>query len=439
MEQAAQPAAAPLRPPGPDSAFILANLASLQKDWLGFLTRCVREYGDIVHLHLATVEIYLLNRPEYMEYVLVTNHHNFIKDMALRTHEATYGNGLLTSEGNFWLRQRRLIQPAFHRARIEGYSKIMVAYAEQMLASWKDQEIRDIHQDMVHLSLEIVTKTLFGADASDEVAAHGFQGHAPRSGRGTLFGIELTGEGAIQQLDAIIYGLINKRRQNPRDTSDLLSMLIESTYEDGSRMSDKQIRDELITILLAGYETTALSLSWAWYLLAQHPAVEEHLLAELHGVLGGRLPTIDDLPALCYTDMIVKETLRLYPPIWGFGREALLDCRIGEYLIPQGATVFLSEYLLHRHPRYFKDPDSFTPDRWDSARAGDVPKYAYLPFSTGPRLCIGYSFATTAAVLLLATIAQQFQLRLLPGQIVTPHPALTLQPKEGIYVVLRQR
>lgn len=432
-------------PPGPDSTFVLANLAMLQKDWLGFLARCTREYGDMVHLRLATMEIYLLNRPEYLEYVLVTNHHNFIKDFALRTHQAIYGNGLLTSEGNFWLRQRRLAQPAFHRARIAEYSKIMVTYAERLLATWQDQDTRDVHQEMVHLSLEIVSKTLFGADATDEAASYtssvptATSGQAATSGHGKLFGIDLVGDEWIHQLDTIIYGLIDKRRKGGQDTGDLLSLLLSSEYEDGSHMSDKQLRDELVTILLAGYDTTALSLSWTWYLLAEHPEIEAKLLAELQTVLGGRVPTIDDLPALRYTDMIVKEVLRLYPPIWGFGREALQDCQIGEYVIPRGATVFLSQWLIHRDARYFDDPEAFKPERWENDLAKSLPKCAYIPFSSGPRLCIGSAFASTAAVLILATIAQKFRLTLVPGQEITPLPALTLQPKNGINMVLHRR
>lgn len=441
-----------LCPPGPKGHFLIGNLPEFAGDLLGFFTKCAREYGDMVSLRLANMPAYLLNHPDYIEYVLVTNNRNFKKHTFFWRHvRAVFGNGLLTSEGDLWLRERRLVQPAFHQERIAAYAEVMVAYTERMLDTWQDGETHDVHQDMMRLTSQIAAKTFFGADVASEVeevsAALGVATEEISVRVRRPFRIpdsiptpgNLRYRRAVQSLDALVYTIIRLRRASTQDSGDLLSMLLRAQDEDGSRMNDQQLRDEIITLFLAGHETTALVLSWTWYLLSQHPAAEATLLVELQAVLGGRAPTIDDLRRLSYTKMVVMESMRLYPPVYAFGREALQDCEIGGYQVPAGTTLFMSQWVMHRDPRYFDHPEEFNPDRWSHDLANRLPKYAYFPFGGGPRLCIGNAFAMTEAVLLLATIAQKFHLALAPGHPITLHPSVTLRPRHGIRMVLTKR
>jgi cytochrome P450 len=439
------------RPPGPKGTFLLGNLSGFNRDPLGFLTRCARAYGDVVYLRTFNLPVYLVSHPDQIEEVLVTQNRNFIKDKGLRLRPGRrlFGNGLLTSEGEFWIRQRRLAQPAFHRERIAAYGEVMVAYTERMLDEWRAGEARDFHQDMMRLTLEIVAKTLFDAEAADEADEVSQALEAVQeqfSAQGSLSQLlgnflptpsYLRFQKAVKRLDEIIYRIIEQHRG--QQTGDLLSLLLEAQDEDGSQMTDRQLRDEAITLFLAGHETTALALSWTCYLLGQHPAAEEQLVAELEEVLGDRAPGVADLPRLRYTEMIVKEARRLYPPAWGIGREALESCAIGGYRVPAGAQVMMCQWIVHRDPRYFDEPEAFRPERWADDLAKRLPKYAYFPFGGGPRLCIGNSLATMEATLILATIAQQFQLTLLPEHPVTLLPSITLRPKEGVKVRLAER
>lgn len=400
-------------PPGPDSAYLIKNMERVRRDWLGFLTWCAREYGDVASISIGTMRTYLLSHPEHIETVLIKHNRDFIKDLALRSSRHIFGNGLLTSEGSTWLSQRRLMQPWFHRERIATYGEIMVSAAEQMMRSWQPGTSRNIHEDMIRLTLEIVAKTLFGVERADEID--------------------------LERLDEFTYALIAQRRTTDPLPDDLLSMLLTAEDEHGQRLTDQQVRDEVVTLFLAGHETTASSLSWIWYLLAQHPEVEAELLAELDVVLGGRPPTIADLPRLRYTDMVVKEALRLYPSIWGFGREALCDTAIGGFFVPAGTTLMMSEWVVHRDPRFFAQPETFDPARWTEEFNKTLPKFAYFPFGGGPRLCIGNTFATTQAVMLLASIVPQFRFTCAPGYVVQPWPALTLLPKDGVHVLVERR
>ena len=244
---------------------------------------------------------------------------------------------------------------------------------------------------------------------------------------------------AVRRLDEVIYGIMDERRSSGKDTGDLLSMLLHAQDEEGNRMSDEQLRDEVITLLLAGHETNALALSWAWYLLSRHPEVEARLLEELREVLGDRAPTVDDVPRLRYAGMVIRESMRLYPPAWGLSREAIEECEIGGYRVPAGTQLFIVLWVLHRDPRYFEDPETFYPERWEDGSAGRIPRYAYLPFGAGPRLCIGSSFAMTEAILLLATMAKRFRLELASERPVIPQPSVTLRPGGGMRMVLRRR
>lgn len=329
----------------------------------------------------------------------------------------------------------------------------MVAYTNRMLTRWHSGEIHDVHEDMMRLTLEIAAKTLFDVDMADQ---------ADEVGQALAFAIayfdqwqrnpiamllpenvptpgNLRSRKVIQRLDAIAYELIRQRRESGQDTGDLLSMLLHTQYEDGSQITDQQVRDEVMTILLAGHDTTALAMTWMLYLLSQHPEVEAKLVIELQTVLNGRDPTFADLPQLRYTDRVVKEALRLYPPVWGMARRANTDSEIGGYPIPKGSVIILSQWVTQRNSRYFDQPEDFNPDRWADGLAQRLPTYAYFPFGGGPRVCIGKSFAQMEAVLLLATMAQKFQFTLVPGQEVEPWPAFTLRPKQGIKMVLSER
>jgi cytochrome P450 len=422
-----------ISPPRLTGEFLMANMSLMRDDWLTFLTRCAQEYGGIVHINLLGIQMYLVSDADYIEEVLGKRHRSFIKDKTLRSYPAIYGNGLLTSEGDFWLSQRRLAQPPFHRERMAAYSEVMVAYTERMLKHWRAGETHDVHWDMRRLTLEILSKTLFGVEVPDDEA---------QDQKGSrLFGVDLDGENWLQAVDQVIFNLIRQRRAREagQNLGDLLSMLMEAQYEDGTRMSDQQLRDEVITLLMAGHDTSTLVLAWTFYFLAQHPEAEAKLVAELKSVLGGRSPTMADLPQLPYTEWVIKETMRVYPPVWGFGREAIEDCEIGGYRIPKGATVFMSEWVVQRHPRYFDQPETYNPDRWRDDLAKRLPPYAYFPFGGGPRLCIGYAYSMVELVLIMATLAQKFRWTLAPEPPVTLKPGLTLQPGNGIHVVLANR
>jgi cytochrome P450 len=361
------------------------------------------------------------------------------------------GNGLLTSEGDFWRRQRRLAQPAFHRQRIGAYGEVMVEYTTRLMSSWREGEVRDIHREMMRLTLEIVVKTLFNADVSgdaEKVARVLEKIVQPFASQATLKWIldnrlptptHRRFNQAAREIDEIVYRIIGERRSSGSDEGDLLSMLLAAHDEDGSQMTDRQLRDEVMTIFLAGHETTALTLSWVWYLLAKNPEVERKFHEELDEVLNGRLPTVDDLPLLKYTEMIAKESMRLYPPAYGLGRQPLEDCEIGGYLVPRKSQVFMFPWALHRDPRFFEEPQSFRPDRWTEAFTNSLPKYAYFPFGGGPRACIGNYFAMMEVVLLLATIGQRFRFSLASEQSIDLLPAMSLRPKGDINVTIHSR
>ncbi len=435
------------RPPGPRGNAITGNLMEFRRDPLGFLTMCSRNYGPIVRLRFARIRAYLVNEPDYIKEVLVTNHRNFIKAKALRAHKRVFGDGLLTSDGDSWTYQRRLAQPAFHRKRIAAYGDVMVSYAEQMLATWQEGDVRDIHDDMKALTLAIVGKTLFNADVTGEANSLGtalksvMEQFEARRGLSRLIPeamptpANLRYKRAIQNLDEIIYKIVRHRRASGEDSGDLLSMLLHARDEDGSQMTDKQLRDEAMTLFLGGYDTPALALSWILFSLSQHQQVEKKLLEELEAVLGTEPPSVDDLSKLSYTEMVIKEAMRLYPPAWIISREALEDCNIGGYHVPSGTQLIMSQWVMHRDPRFFPNPDEFIPDRWADSSIKHLPEYAYFPFGGGPRTCIGNTFAMMETALIVATIVQRFRLTLVPGFSVIPWPSLTLRPKNGIKMV----
>ncbi len=439
-------ASAPL-PPGPKGNLILGVMPEFNRDTLGFIERC-RDYGDVVRMRFLYLTVHFLYNPDHIEYVLSTNAKNFIKSRSLRSpfFQRLVGNGLLTSEGEEWKRQRRLAQPAFHRQRISAYGHVMVEYTTRMISSWRADEERDIHRDMMRLTLEIVVKTLFNADVSgdaDKVGRVLSQMVKPFASQATLKWIldnrlptptHRRFNAAAREIDEIVYRIIAERRSSGSDQGDLLSMLLAAHDEDGSQMTDRQLRDEVMTLFLAGHETTALTLSWAWYLLAQNPEVEAKFHAELDEVLDGRLPTVADLARLKYTEMIAKESMRLYPPAYGVGREAIQEFELGGYRVPAKSQLFMFQWVTQRDPRFFPDPERFCPERWTEDFSSSLPKYAYFPFGGGPRACIGNYFAMMEVVLLLATIGQRFRFSLLPDRPVSLMPAMSLRPRDGIRV-----
>jgi cytochrome P450 len=438
-------------PPGPKGQFYIGNLRDLRNRPLAFMEECVRDYGDMSHFQVANIHVYLLNHPDMVEDVLVTSNRNYIKPQLLRDTAEVFGRGLLVSDGDFWLRQRRLAAPAFHRQRIASYGTIMTEFTERMLGRWRHGQEFDVHAEMMRVTLEIVTKALFGAEVSQADTAK--VGHALEImlerfvDRISLLRFlqqlplpkNLRFRRALETLDGIIYRIIESRRRDGVLGDDLLSMLLAAQDEDGSSMTDRQVRDETVTLFLAGHETTAVSLTWTFLLLSRNPDVDRKLADELDRVLAGRAPTLDDLPALEYTTQVVKESMRLYPPAWRVGREATIDTEVGGYPIPAGSQLIMSQWTLHRDARYFDDPLAFRPERWTPELEHGLPKYAYFPFGGGPRRCIGDQFAMMEATLILATIARRFRLVELPDQTIDYWPSITLRPRNGLRVKVEGR
>jgi cytochrome P450 len=426
---------------------------AFSRDPLTLLAGLAREYGDVARFKAGPQSVYLLSHPDHVRDVLVTNNARFKKGRALQRAKRLLGEGLLTSEGEFHRRQRRLAQPAFHRQRVAAYGRVMVEYAERVSARWRDGAELDVSEEMMRLTLAVVGKTLFDAEVesdADEVGAAltevmNLFGYLMLPFSELLEKLPLPPRRrflrARARLDAVIYRIIEERRRTGGDRGDLLSTLLDAVDEEGDRtgMTDEQLRDEVMTIFLAGHETTALALLWSWYLLAQNPEAEEKLAAELSEVLGGRAPRVEDLPRLRYAEGVVKESMRLYPPAWGVGRECVRECEVGGYRVPRGRQVLVFPWVVHRDPRWFRDPLAFRPERWGEESVSRLPKYAYFPFGGGPRLCIGNYFATMEAVLVLSTIARRFRLRLVPGQTVELFPAMSLRPKGGVMMTPEKR
>ncbi len=453
MATASTPKALPGTAPGPKGRFLLGSAIEVSRDWLGFYKRCAEEYGDVVCVHLAHVPVYLLVHPRDIETVLVTNAGNFTKSADYRALARVIGRGLLTSEGDFWKRQRSLIQPAFHRQSILGYSAVMTQAAGRMLDSWKEKGERNIHDDLMRVTLEIVAQCLFGVEVTAvaervgkamEVVTERFIINASLA---VMFPFDIPVRfarrewRAIRELNEIIGSIIRKRRSSDQPREDLLDMLLRVRDADGNPMSDAQLRDEVMTLFLAGHETTAIALSWACYLVSQNPDIEEKLAEELRAVLGGRVPAPEDLPRLRYTEMVIKEAMRLYPAVWGIGRRAIEECALGGYRVPAGSNIFILQWRMQRDPRFFPDPERFDPERWreDPVRSGKIPRFAYFPFGGGPRVCVGASFAMMEVTLLLAMIQQRFRLEIVQGHLIELFASVTLRPKYGIRVIPQRR
>jgi cytochrome P450 len=422
-------------------------------DALKYATDMAHQYGDFFCGQIGPLRYYQISDPELVREVLVEKADKFHKAWVLWSAVGPFiGNGLLVSEGDFWKRQRKLAQPAFHHKRIESYAQTMVDLSQRALDNWRVGQSYEIFHEMMKLTLNIVSKALFNADVSKEADRVGElvtvlleRANLRINGYATLadvlaFGKRRQEQEALEELNGIVMKIIQEHRAVGTDTGDLLSMLLLATDEaDGTGMSDQQLRDEVMTLFLAGHETTANALTWTWYLLSQHPAVEAKLIDELRQAIGDRLPTMHDLPQMPYAEMVIKESMRLYPPAGGMAREPIEDVQLGGYTIPAGSIISINSYVMHHSAKYFPEPKQFIPERFSKEREGQIPRYAYLPFGGGPRICIGNTFAMMEARLLLATIAQSYRLTLDPGQTVVAEQMFTIRPKSGIRMTVAER
>ena len=442
------------RAPGPRRRFPGSHILAMRRDPLAFLTKLARDYGDVARFRMGPVELHLLNRPEWIRDLLVTHAASFHKGRGLQRAKRLLGDGLLTSENPKHLRQRRMMQPAFHHQRIKGYGEVMVEHAARLSGRWKDGETRDVAREMTRLTLAIVGRTLFDSDVESEAEEIGGALTTALSLFASTLTLPFMGlldrlptrsnrrfERAKARIDATIYRMIEERRRSPGDRTDLLSLLLVAadTEGDGGGMSDTEVRDEAITLFLAGHETTANALTWTWYLLSQNPEAEARLHAEVDAVLAGSPPGAEDLPRLRYTEMVLAESMRLFPPAWIVGRRALEPYEVGGFTVPKDSIVVASQWVTHRDPRHFPDPERFDPERWRPEAREARPKFSYFPFGGGPRVCIGESFAWMEGILLLATLAKGWRLRLAPGHPVVPSPSITLRPKHGMQMTLERR
>jgi cytochrome P450 len=406
------------------------------------------KYGDIAHYKIGWNHIVFLNHPDYIREVLVVQNDNFIKERTVQRTRMLLGEGMITSEGAEHRAQRQVAQPAFHRQRISEYAAAIVDEAARARDSWKSGEQRDISIDMMHLTLKIVARTLFAADLQDEVheladainrimGLYNFLVMLPAAE--WLVHLRPPGLAAFvkarKRIDAVVYRMIDAHRRRGRNGGSLLDMMLAASPDGGGdRDSEAQqsLRDQVITIFLAGYETVANALVWTWYLLSQNPDCERRCHEEVDAVLQGRLPTAEDVPRLRYVEMVMAESMRLYPPAWAMGRYARNDFQLGEFRLPARTTVLISQFVMHRNARYFPDPLRFDPERFTADAKSKRAKFTYFPFGAGVRQCIGESFAWMEGVLVLATFMQKWSLRLVPGQRVEPQPLITLRPKYGM-------
>ena len=454
------PGAAGLPPEARGSALV-GVVPALRADAPRFLLRARSELGDVFSFRIGPRRRLFIAHPDAIERVLVGNNTNYRKHSVYQKMRPLLGDGLLTSEGERWLRQRRLIQPVFHKRRIAGFGDVMVSGAAAMCdGPWAraaaDGRTLDAAAEMMRLTLTIVGRALFSADVSGEAETVGRALTVSlRHANARMRSIVDVPEGvptpanvrfsrARRELDALVYGLIEERRRAGLASApnDLLTLLLEAGAPgggDGEGMSDRQIRDEAMTLFLAGHETTANALAWTFLLLARHPGERRRLEQELDAVLGGRLPAVDDLPALARTGRVVQEAMRLYPPAWAIGRRSLAADVLGGYRVPAGTDVLISAFVTHRHPGLWDDPEGFDPDRFLPERAAGRHRYAYLPFGGGPRQCIGNDFAMMEAKLVLATVAQRYRLALVPGSEVATEPTVTLRPRHGLAMTLERR
>lgn len=438
------------RPPGPRGVPLLGCFPEGLRDPLGLFERARAEHGDVALLRFGPFRYVLCNDPAYVQHVLVANHRNYVKSRSYRGLALVLGQGLVTSEGDLWKRQRKLSQPAFHHHRLAGLVGAMGRCTTDMLESWAARDRDggaeiDVHGEMMRLTLRIVGHTLFSTELAEEAGDLGpaISVALERANQQAESVVPLPVwlptpsnirfARAKKVLDATVHRIIAERREHGRDLGDLLSMLMKATDdgEGGGGMSDEQLRDEVMTLFLAGHETIATAMSWTWMMLTRHPEVAERVREEAQSVLGGRAPRVEDLPRLPYTGCVVDECMRIYPPVWVIEREALGPDEIGGYEIPRGWTVSFSPWTLHRHPDHWDAPLEFRPERFESGASSSRHKHAFIPFGAGPRVCIGNHFAKMEAKVILATVAQRFAVQVADPAPV-PEPGVTLRPRGGM-------
>jgi cytochrome P450 len=451
LEQAPVLPVQPRPVPGPRNLHPLSQVRPLMRDRVGYLYRLTQDYGDVVLFKIGRVPVYLVNHPDLIQDILVTNYRSFKKTEGYTFMGRLLGKGILTSDGDFHKRNRALIQPAFHKQRINLYGEAMTERAARLNARWQDGQEIDMAEEMMRLTLSIIAKTLFDTDeAHDEQVVQealdsffDILGLFDNPVGRVLDKFPLPSKRRFEKgkaaLDVLIYRLIDEHRARGGDQGDVLSMLLEAQREDPEAMPDEQIRDEIVTLFLAGHETTALAMSWTWMLLAQNQDCAGKLHEELANVLGGRPATAEDFSRLPYTRMVMSESMRLYPPAYAIDREPLSDYPLGDFIATKGSFVVLSPYTMHRHPKYWPDAERFDPERWTPEETAKRPKYAYFPFGGGPRVCIGEGFAWLEAVIILATLAQHWQPELKGGHVPSTQPLVTLRPKGGMPMVLHKR
>jgi len=441
--------------PGPRGLPIVGMLPAVRRNPTAVFITAARRFGDVVHLKIGPRNGYLITNPADVRRVLQDNARNYHKSPLYDKLRAVLGNGLLTSEDAFWLRQRRIAQPSFHHQRIAVLAGVMAKAARETAERWKtvvsEKGPVDIDEEMMRLTRTVVLRTLLGGDLGPFAArvddawtvvnqhigesfwSLGFTDRLPTPKYRRFLAARAVLMGAVDHV-------ISQRRSSPSGSADLLSMLLSARDEEtGEAMTDNQLRVEVMTFLLAGQETTSLALTWTWYLLSQHPEARHRLEEEIDSVLDGRPPEYTDLVHLPYTRRVIDEAMRLYPPAWGFSRQALSDDQLGGFHLPRGWLVFVLPYVLHRLPAFWEHPDAFDPDRFSPERSADRPKFVYLPFGAGPRQCIGNQFALIEAQLTVATLAQVYRLRLVPGHRVEPWPLITLRPRFGMPMLIEPR
>ena len=435
----------------PRGTLLAGSLPDFARDPLEFVTRTAREHGSVARLRFGRARAVLLSDPALIEAVLVKHRSSFVKARALRAQHRLFGNGLLTNEGDSWLHQRRLAQPAFHPARMASHAGVVASRTSELLRSWKPGERIDVHEEMKGLLMGIVAEALFGADVAERAVSVGaaleslMDRWASRRGLARLIpdwlpvGVSARYTEGVRELDEVVRQMIATRRKSGEERRDLLGMLLAARDESGKGMSDEQVRDEAITLFVGGFDTPALAMSWMWYLLATHREPAQRVAEEADSVLAGRLPALDDLQRLTYTTSVVKEAMRLYPPAWLLAREAVEDVAIGGHVIPRGAAVLMSPWVVHRDHRLFGDALAFDPGRWIDGRTSSLHRFAYFPFGGGPRVCIGAAFAMMETTLVLAMLAQRFQFVVENGASIQPRASMTLRPDGGVPAVVTPR
>ncbi len=440
--------------PGVSGLALFCLMPQFKRNTLQTFVNLADRYGDLVCFRGLWTS-FMLTSPQHVEYVLQTNNRNYRKGRNYKEVAAATGNGLFVSEGDVWLRQRRLTQPAFHHQRIASFAKIMTDSAEAMLERWavltKRGATVEVDAEMLRLTLGIVGKALFSRDLSDEAdtMSGSFEVIRKHTTNRIMSVVKFPASfpttqnrrfrQAVANAERIIYDLIAERRRGQGSSHDLLSLLIAARDEEtGEGLSDKELRDQAITIIGAGYETTTQALAWTWYLLAKHPEIENKLHAEISNVLGGRTPTFEDLPNLKYTLMVFQEAMRLYPPAWAISRAAIEADEIGGYRVPANSEILLLPYITHRHPKYWEKPEEFYPEHFLPEKVAARPRFAYFPFGGGPRQCIGNNFALMEAQLIIATVAQKYRLRLTDEQPIEPETSITLRPSRSLKMTLHQ-